>query len=307
MLSIDRMTAYSKLHTPVLISGETGTGKESIARAIHYLGPRADHPFIPVNCGAIPDNLFENELFGHERGAYTDAFRNFGGLVNEANKGTLFLDEINTLSNACQIKLLRLLEEHRYRPLGGSKFVDADVRFITAANVSLPEEVRAGRFREDLFYRICMLSVDLPPLRARGEDANKIALHYLRHFSTLYEKKEMAFSNSTMDAIAGYHWPGNIRELKNRVEKAVIDAQSSSIMPHDMALALPPDHKKRESLSMREAKHAMVQEFERTYLLRVLAEHHGNISKAAQCAKKDRRSFKRLMKLHGIGPGDAST
>lgn len=298
--SIDRMMAYSKLCAPVLISGETGTGKESIARAMHYLGERADKPFIPVNCGAIPENLLENELFGHERGAYTDASRNYGGLVNEANKGTLFLDEINTLTNAGQVKLLRLLEEQRYKPLGSSIYVEADVRFITATNVRLRDEVHAGRFREDLFYRICLLTVDLPPLRSRGDDVKKIALHYLKQFAQMYDKGEMTFSPDTLETLSLYDWPGNVRELKNLIEKAVVDAQSLIITPHDMELALPIEPETTVFHSMREAKLAMVQEFERGYILKMLEENHWNITKAAQCAKKDRRSFQRLMKMHGI-------
>lgn len=298
--SIDRMTAYSSLQTPVLIIGETGTGKESIARAIHYLGNRADMPFIPVNCGAIPDNLLENELFGHERGAYTDASRAHRGLVQEAIGGTLFLDEINTLTPAGQVKLLRFLEDRRYKPLGASKYVEADVRFIAATNVRLRDEVDAGRFREDLFYRIYLLTVELPPLRDRGGDVLAIAQHYVRHYARVYNKSDIAMSPEAATALSAYRWPGNVRELKNAVEKAVIDARTDTIGAQDLGLFVPVRDNGRVPHSLREAKSEFVRNFEREYLLKALVDNDWNVSKAARSARKDRRSFQRLLRLHGI-------
>ena len=306
LASLEKLVAYSQSLAPVLITGETGTGKESVARAVHYLGARADKPFIPVNCGSLPDALLENELFGHERGAYTDASRAHTGLVREAHGGTLFLDEINTLSASGQVKLLRFLEDRRYKPLGASKYVDADVRFIAATNCRLRDEVAQGRFRQDLFYRINLLNVELPPLRERGTDVSTIARHYLKMFSAMYGKPGLFFSAETFDALQSYPWPGNIRELKNMVEKGVLDAKTEEIIPYDLDIALPEEADTPAPTSFREAKKAVVREFEREYLLRILNEHDGNISRAARSAGTDRRSFQRLMKLHHIN-GPAAT
>ncbi len=300
--AIDKMMLYSRLDASVLIAGETGTGKESIARAIHYLSNRTEKPFIPINCGAIPDDLFENELFGHVRGAYTDASQTHRGLVLEANGGTPFLDEINTLSSSAQVKLLRFLDDKRYTPLGSAKHVEADIRFIFATNVGLWDEVQSHRLREDLYYRINLLSIDLPPLRTRGADVSVISLHYLEHYARVYRKSLMSFSDDAMSTLNGYEWPGNVRELKNIVEKAVIMSRSSVITSQDLEVRSMGRDKIFHPGSLREAKHAVVEIFEKEYLLSVLKENNWNVTKAANSARKDRRSFQRLLRKYGIQP-----
>ncbi len=300
--ALERVTSYSAVDAPVVITGETGTGKESVARAIHYLGDRGDRPFIPVNCGAIPDTLFENELFGHERGAYTDAGHAQRGLLVEAHGGTLFLDEVNALSAANQVKLLRVLEDRRVRPLGASRDVPIDVRIVTATNVALRAEMNAGRFRGDLYYRIGLLTIDLPPLRARSGDVLLLADHYLRHFRTVYDRDGLAFSHDAILAIERHSWPGNVRELKNLIEKAVIDTDGEMITSADLQLACAVEGTIAEPTSLREARRACLSEFERKFLENALRVAHGNVSRAARLAQTHRRSFQRLLRQHGIEP-----
>ncbi|MET0622921.1 MAG: sigma-54 dependent transcriptional regulator [Pyrinomonadaceae bacterium] len=283
----------------VLISGETGTGKELCARAIHYLGPRAEHPFVPVNCGAIPVELVENELFGHERGAYTDAFKTQPGLVRVADGGTLFLDEVDCLPLLAQVKLLRFLQEKEYTPLGSTQARSADVRVIAASNAKTSEAVSAGRLRRDLFYRLNTIPLTLPPLRDRAEDIPMLVRHFLVTHSARLGKSGVGFSDDAMRVLNGYDWPGNVRELEHVVERALVLSERAEITAADLALngggddAPPPK-------TFREAKSRFVTQFERSYIQELLMTHQGNITSAARTARKNRRAFWQLIRKHGI-------
>lgn len=278
----------------VLISGETGTGKELCARAIHYLSPRAHQAFVPVNCGAIPAELVENELFGHERGAFTTAVRAQPGLVDEAAGGTLFLDEIDCLPLLSQVKLLRFLQEREYRPLGAAKTHRADVRVITAATVDLDDAVKSGRFRQDLYYRLNVIPLRLPPLRERRGDVPLLAHHFLTRYAAEFNKSTLSFSAKALELLSDYGWPGNIRELEHLVERAVALSECEVIEGDD--LNLPRGTTAPRPTSFREAK----AQFERTYIEDLLFANHGNITKAAQAAHKNRRAFWELIRKHHI-------
>jgi len=305
---IRQIPRMSRTDATVLVMGETGVGKELCARAIHYLGSRAGKPFIPVNCGGIPDHLFENELFGHVRGAFTDAREGQKGLIDEANGGTLFLDEVDTLSLSAQIKLLRFLEDKRYKPLGSSRHLEADVRIITASNVDLRREINRGSFRQDLFYRVNVLSIRLPPLRERPEDIPVLAQHFLETLARQHSRSEMRFSNQAIQKLFHHTWPGNVRELKNVIEHVVTISVSNIVRPEDIPLAEGDGN--REALyteSFQVAKRKAIAEFEKAYLQRVLAGNDWNISSAARQAGSNRRLFQRLIEKHGLsstGPCD---
>jgi two-component system response regulator GlrR len=297
--ALEKIPPASQSHATVLIAGESGTGKESIARAIHYLGPRSSKRFVPVNCGGIPETLFENEFFGHAKGAYTDASHDQGGLIEEANGGTIFLDEINSLSFSAQSKLLRFLEDRKYKPLGSSKYVEADVRIICATNLNLHEEVNTHRFREDLYYRLNVLAIEVPPLRSRTGDAIILAQHYLKTFSDDYNRGMMCFDGAARNKIEKHNWPGNIRELRNIIERSVVLSALSIIRASDLAIDVVPEPELTLA-GLQEAKELAISKFEKEYLLMSLERNDWNISKASNFAHKDRRAFHRLMKKHGI-------
>ena len=218
----------------VLLLGETGTGKELFARVIHHNSSRRDMPFIPINCSAIPENLLETELFGHVRGAFTGAVATKKGLLEEADGGTVFLDEIGDMSLALQAKLLRVIEDQVIRPVGSTKGTKADIRFITATNRDLMTVVREGGFREDLYYRINVITINIPPLRDRKEDIRSLALHYLDKYGREMGKKVQDISPSALDLMTNYAWPGNVRELQNVVERAILIAEGGSITPESL-------------------------------------------------------------------------
>ncbi len=285
---------------PVLISGETGTGKELFARAIHYHGRRRGGPFIPVNCGALPDHLFENELFGHAKGAFTDAASDEKGLIAEAEGGTLFLDEADTLSPSAQIKLLRFLQDREYRPLGSSKSRIADVRILAATNTDLNGLVQAKRFREDLYYRLHVLSLFLPPLRERIADIPLLARHFLIKYGRQYGKETLHFSSSAMEKLLAYSWPGNVRELEGIVERAVILTASSTLEAEQIALSAPSLKILSKERSLREVKRRTIIEFERTYLTNLLISHGGNVTHAAKTAGKKRQTLQKLLRKYGL-------
>jgi two-component system response regulator AtoC len=218
--------------TNVLVTGESGTGKELVARALHDLGPRAQKPFVAVNCGAIPENLLESELFGHRKGAFTDASRDKIGLFEEANDGTLFLDEIGELPLGLQVKLLRVLQEEEIRRLGDTKETPIDVRVVAATVRDLPTEVRAGRFREDLFYRLNVLPIVLPPLRDRREDIPVLVDHFVRRYAEKHAHAGMRITSvapEAMELLLRYGWPGNVRELENTIERAMVLCEGARI------------------------------------------------------------------------------
>jgi two-component system, NtrC family, response regulator GlrR len=295
---ISKIPLLAKCNASVLISGETGTGKEVCARAIHYLSPRANKPFIPLNCGAIPTELVENELFGHERGAFTGAGESQVGLIQEADGGTLFLDEIDSLPVLSQVKLLRFLQEREYRPLGSTKTCQADVRIIAATNSDPEEAVRAGKLRQDLYYRLNVIPLVLPPLRERREDIMPLARHFLAKYSAEFEKQLTDFSAEAVRLLVSYDWPGNVRELEHVVVRAVV--LSTQTLIRDADISLPARASAALPESFQGAKSKIIAEFEKTYVERALLMNHGNISRAARAAKKSRRAFWELIRKHQI-------
>ncbi len=298
MTQLQRIPMVAKCDASVLISGETGTGKELFAKAIHQLSPRAKGPFTPVNCGAIPVELVENELFGHERGAFTGANASRTGLIQEANGGTLFLDEIDSLPLLAQVKLLRFLQEKEYRALGSSKTHRADVRVITATNLNIEEAVRCGRLRQDLYYRLNIIALMLPPLRQRPDDISELADHFLRKFAVKFGKRLTGFSAEARQQLSLHSWPGNVRELENTIERAVALCEQDTITEAD--IALPSSTKEAGPQSFQDAKASVVTQFERNYLQSLMLACSGNITRAAEVAQKDRRAFWELLRKHKI-------
>lgn len=297
---IDKIS-YCKVN--VLISGETGTGKEIAARAIHYLSYSAGKPFIPVNCGAIPESLFENELFGHVKGAFTDAGHQQVGLVGEADGGTLFLDEIGIISPYIQVKLLRLLQEKEYRLIGDSKRYKANTRIVAATNRDLRSLVEAGTFRKDLFYRLNIVSLHMPPLRERMEDVPILVRHFINKYSNEYNKPIEGLSKDTMRAFMSYSWPGNIRELENKIQQMIVMSPSSIIDVEKVGISTgEPRCKESEFESFKAAKKRIISSFEKTYLIQLLAEHSGNVVSAARRIGKSRTGLWNLLKKYNISP-----
>ncbi len=281
-----------------LLQGETGTGKELFARAIHYMGERKHRPFVPVNCGAIPDPLFENEMFGHVRGAYTDARNTQQGLLAHASSGTLFLDEVDCLSASAQVKLLRVLQEHEYRPVGSAKSVFTDVRIIAATNTDLRNRVQQRLFRDDLFHRFNVLRVVIPPLRERAGDVGLLARTFMRDFARRYKRPELQIDGDAYQALEAYEWPGNVREIEAVMERAVLLSSTGVITAAD--LEIPVAGKATAATDMRSAKNRMIMDFERAYLSDLLSRCTGNISRAARLAGKERRSFQRLLRKYNL-------
>jgi DNA-binding NtrC family response regulator len=285
----------------ILLAGETGTGKELVARAVHDGSPRRSKPFVPVNCGALPDHLVENELFGHMQGAYTDAATSETGLVAEAEEGTLFLDEVDTLSASAQVKLLRFLQDRTYRPVGSARSRTANVRLIAATNADLWPQVQAQRFREDLYYRLHVLAFRLPPLRERPDDIPRLVAHFLRHYGMHYGRGSLHLSAATLRKLVVYPWPGNVRELDAVIQRTVLLASSPVVQPQDIELPLPYQEAPVPwDTSFGEAKARVIEQFERTYLSTLLSAHQGNISRAAKHAGKERRAFTRLLEKYAL-------
>jgi two-component system, NtrC family, response regulator GlrR len=282
-----------------LLQGETGTGKELFARAIHYLGQRKHRPFVPVNCGAIPDSLFENEMFGHVRGAYTDARNSQLGLLAHASSGTLFLDEVDCLSASAQVKLLRVLQEHEYRPVGSSRSISTDVRVIAATNSDLRKRVQQHLFREDLFHRLNVLRLPIPPLRERPGDMALLARTFVRDFARRYKRPEPRITDEAYRALEAYDWPGNVREMEAVFERAVLLSSAAVITAEDLEIPVTLNSP-AQPINMRSAKNRVIMHFERAYLSDLLSRCTGNISHAARIAGKERRSFQRLLRKHNL-------
>lgn len=301
---IEMLSSYT---IGVLICGETGTGKELAARAIHYLSDRAGAPFVPVNCGAIPENLFENELFGHVRGAYTDAHVLQTGLVAEAEGGTLFLDEIGAVSPYDQVKLLRLLQDKEYKRLGDAAPHRANVRIVAATNRDLATLVKEGTFRQDLYYRLDVASLRIPPLRERAEDIPILVEHFLEKYSAEYGRSIRGLSYDAMKVLLQYPWPGNIRELENRLQNMMVMALGPII---DVATVnLPrlciPEKTPLEGFSA--AKKRAIDSFEKAYLTQLLAQYRGDVPRAARMAGKSRTGLWNLIRRHSLSPKEFST
>jgi DNA-binding NtrC family response regulator len=297
---IEKISGIACSDAVVLITGETGTGKELVARAIHYQSPRQGKPFIPLNCGALPEHLIENELFGHVKGAFTDASSTEKGLLAEAEGGTLFLDEVDSLSVSAQVKLLRFLQDREYRPLGSSKSLTADVRIIAATNANLRQQIQARQFREDLYYRLNILSLHLPPLRGRMEDIPLLANHFLTQYGKQYHRGSFYLSPGALQKLLAYPWPGNVRELESVIHRTVILSSTPVLQPRDIELPFSYYNEIPTGESFQEAKARVIQQFEQTYLTCLLTIHKGNITQAAKQARKERRSFQRLLRKYNL-------
>jgi two-component system NtrC family response regulator len=285
----------------ILITGENGTGKELVAQALHDASLRRKGPFIPINCGAIPENLLESELFGHERGAFTGAHTTVQGKLQYANKGTLFLDEIGELPVNLQVKLLRFLQEGVIQRVGGRVDIPVDTRTVCATNVNIAQAIKEGRFREDLYYRISVISIHLPPLRERGEDILLLANYFLRMYSDEHKKKVRRFSAAAVHFLKSYEWPGNVRELRNRVQRAIIMSDASVVEPDDLGceMELPEfDEEIRPIVTLREARDKV----ERELLVQAMDRQNGNIAKAAEELGVSRPTFYDMIKKHGLMP-----
>lgn len=298
LAQVRKIPVVARCPSSVLIRGETGTGKELVARSIHHLSDRSDRPFIAVSCAAIPETLAENELWGHVKGAYTGATREQRGLVAEADGGTLVLDDVDSLSPAVQAKLLRFLQEKEYRSLGSPRVHEADVRVLASTNADLEQETASGRFRLDLYHRLNVVPIRLPPLRERVEDIPLLAQHFVRRHAEELGVPPPRLTAAVVDRLVAYDWPGNVRELEHVIERAVILSKGGSLDPS--TLMLPVDASDGAGLSFKEVKAQVVRRFERSYVERQLRAHDGNVTHAARASGKHRRAFYALVRKHGI-------
>jgi len=308
--AVERVPLFAASNAPVLITGETGTGKELFAHAIHSLTNRRNGPFIPLDCGTLPEQLAENELFGHRRGAFTDAHTDQKGLAGMADGGTLFLDEIDALSLVNQSKLLRFLQEGTYRSLGSDRFSSADVRVITASNRSLEECVEQRQFRRDLYFRLNVLRLHLPPLRERHSDVSLLATRFLQEECAAGKSEQKFFSRLALRKLESHYWPGNVRELLNTVQRAYVSCPGAQIMPNHICFfdEVGSSHKiNSPAKSFRSAKQDAIEIFERAYIQELIARHQGNVTQAAREAGKERRAFGRLLKKYGFNDYPSSS
>lgn len=296
----------SRFDATVMVYGETGTGKERLARAIHLKSPRADKPFVPVVCSAFPENLIESTLFGYRKGAFTGATSDKVGMLEAANGGTLFLDEVGDIPLPIQIKLLRVLQEGEFLRLGDVRPTPVDLRIITATHVRLEDAVQEGTFREDLYYRLKVLEINLPPLRERLEDIPALTHHFMRMYSKRYGKVLTKISTPALLQLQSYSWPGNVRQLEHTIARAFILEESDELnvealpselrnMPAPISTHMQPSFK---HLSFKEAKSIVIERFERKYLGDLLEENESNISSSARQAGMDRANFRRLLKRY---------
>ena len=295
---LEQVLRISKTESTVYINGDSGTGKELIAKAIHFISERGEKPFVDINCAALPESLLESELFGHEKGAFTGAIKTRGGLFTRANEGTVFLDEIGDMPLSIQAKLLRVLQERRFYPVGGKEPVEVDIRLIVATNKDLEEEVKNGNFREDLFYRIHVIPIHLPSLRERKEDIPLLVEHFLKIFSREMNKKIKGVTPQALQILMLRDWPGNVRQLKNSIEYAVAMTQDDMIT--EDLLQLQHEIISDERKPLKEAK----ANFEKSYLVHLMEITHGNVSQAAQMAGKYRADFYNLLKKYDLKPAD---
>ncbi len=295
---LEQVVQAAETDSTVHIEGESGTGKELIAKSLHLASSRNDGPFVAINCAAIPETLLESELFGYKRGAFSGADRDKKGLFVEAHNGTFFLDEISEMPLTMQTKLLRVLEEREFYPLGGSKTLKVNTRIITASNRDLAEEVEKGNFRKDLFYRVHVILVKIPPLRERKEDIPLLAKHFLNKYAKIMQKEIKGFSAAAIQKLLNHSWPGNVRELENTVESAIALAVHSKITDD---LVLPKYGIKDSRIKpLKEAK----DDFLKDYLVRLIELNHGNISQAAKMAGKYRADLYELLKKYKLNPAD---
>ncbi len=296
----------ARTDSTVIITGETGTGKELIARAIHKCSPRKDRPFVPINCAAIPEQLLESEFFGYEKGAFTGAMRSRMGRIEFSNQGTLFLDEISSMSLELQAKLLRVIQEQEFERIGGLKTIKVDFRLISATNQDLKEKIKEGTFREDLFYRLNVIPINVPPLRERKSDIPILVNHFLKELREHNKTSVKRFSDKAMERLMQYHWPGNVRELKNLVERLSVLKQQGIIELHDipssMGISVIPQMKPLVDINIKKGMsfHTQVAEFERRLLLEALEQASWVKEKAAKLLKLKRTTLIEKMKRREI-------
>jgi len=281
---------------PVLIIGESGTGKELVARAVHALGTRKNAEFIAINCGAIPENLLESELFGMEKGAFTGACAQIPGKVEYAHQGTLFLDEIGEMPLSLQVKLLRFLQEKTIQRIGGRKDIVVDARIVAATNTDITKAITEGKFREDLYYRLGVITINVPPLRERGDDILLLANLFLKRFGERNGKKVKRFNNTASEFMAAYEWPGNVREMENRIQRAVIMSESPIIELKDLGFTGAAQSKSRAKLSLKETKDLL----EKEMLISAKKEFKSSITKVSEALGVSRTTLYFLMKKHNI-------
>ena len=296
---LEQVRRIARADAPVLIEGETGSGKELAARAVHYLSRRRERRFVAVNCGAIPDTLIESELFGHARGAFTDAKQAQAGVIAHAEGGTLFLDEIDALSAHGQVAMLRFLQDQRYRPLGRTSERSSDARIIAASNRPLQAVVEQGAFRSDLLYRLDILNLQVPPLRERNDDIAALARHFLSLFCARYGLQAKRLHPATVEWMSRHAWPGNVRELENLVHRLVLLSDGDDIHYTGEAAVADPSPETCPA-NFQCAKARAIEAFERAYLSWVMTETRGNVTAAARLASKERRALGKLLKKHGI-------
>ncbi len=303
----DHIARVAETSATVLITGESGTGKELVARAIHVHSPRKDRELIPINCSTIAESIIESELFGHLRGSFTGAIRDKKGLVEEADHSTLFLDEIGDLSSSMQVKLLRLLQESEFKPVGSNTIRKVDVRFLAATNNNLTEKIKRGEFREDLYYRLNVINIHLPPLRDRKEDIPMLVRHFLDKYNVIHRKSVTRVEKETMELLLQMEWPGNVRELENTIERGTIMAVGDTLRIADICLSDETDRSQAANPGMvpseeiftmpfKEAKDKLIEEFQTQYIAKVLARHAGNVSQAARDSGLKRQYLHRLMR-----------
>jgi len=297
---LEIIAQIAKTESTVYIEGESGTGKELVAKAIYLASERKNKSFVAINCAALPESLLETKLFGHEKGAFTGAIRSAKGLFTQAHGGTIFLDEIGDMSLPIQAKVLRVLQERKFYPVGSEQLVEVDVRMIVATNKNLEHQVKQGLFREDLFYRIHVIPIHLPPLRERKEDIPLLVEHFLKKFGQQMKKEIKSLTPMAMQKLMLHHWPGNVRELENTIEYAVAMTHQDTI-PEDLILQTQPETITDASLkTLKEAKDS----YEKTYLIHLLETCGGNVSKASKLAGKYRADFYDLLKKHGLKSED---
>ena len=300
------VATVSKSNATVLILGDSGTGKELVARAIAKHSPRVNHPFIDINCGAIPRELLENELFGHERGAYTGADRRYIGCCERAHKGTLFLDEICEMDPSLQVKILRMLQERTFMRVGGNELISSDIRFVAATNRDIQEEVKKGNFREDLYYRLNVVPITIPPLKDRIEDVPLLAKHFLDKFSAKNEKIFVDIEPEAIECLLGYDWPGNVRELENVVERVVVLNNDSRMKlkhlpPHIQKMALGKKPVKPAQIHFADGQKVVsLDQVEKFAIEAALARCMGNVSETARQLKIGQATLYRKLKQYGL-------
>ena len=292
----------------VIIMGETGTGKEVLARAIQHNSPRAKNLFVPVNCVALNTGVFESELFGHVKGAFTGAIKDKIGKMEKANSGTLFLDEVGDIPLDLQVKLLRAIQEREVEPVGSNETVALDIRIICATNRNLKNDIEAGRFRQDLFYRLNTLTIELPPLRDRFEDIPYLADMYLKSFQQKSDVPHKRISQKALSQLMTYSWPGNIRELENVIQNAIIFSEGDTIQSFELTssdigpLPTTDDTDTSYNLPFAELKERVLTEMEHKYLINILKRFRGNVAQACRFSKIDRKNFYNKMKRYDINP-----